>query len=82
MRYIWKNRYWKVPSKMTLILILIDPLTFPFSSKRKIQAVEMRNRSRLHPIYSIIRTWGSLSIGTRGQYKMGTKGLLCSGISI
>ena len=43
----------------------------------------MKNSSRLLSIIDpIIRTWGSLSIGTRGQFKMGTRGSVCSGISI
>ena len=42
----------------------------------------MKNSSRLLSIIDpIIRTWGSLSIGTRGQFKMGTRGSVCSGIS-
>ena len=43
----------------------------------------MKNSSRLLSIIDpIIRTWGSLSIGTRGQFKMGTRGSVCCGISI
>ena len=42
----------------------------------------MKNSSRLLSIIDpIIRTWGSLSIGTRGQFKMGTRGSVCCGIS-
>ena len=42
----------------------------------------MKNSSKQHSIIdSMIRTWGSLSIGTRGQFKMGTRGSVCSGIS-
>ncbi len=46
------------------------------------QAEGMKNRTSLHSVYDYDLTIRvSLSIGTRGQYKMGTKGLLCNGMS-
>ena len=46
------------------------------------QAEGMKNRTSLHSVYDYdLKIRVSLSIGTRGQYKMGTKGLLCSGMS-